>query len=241
MSVQGATIRRLEFLTARWDYDIPHKFVWAVDIYGVDKPQVDNILTQYERRDARHWPVEQIISLEAIRNQLGFIGLAQTVAFPQEGFGIGTADVENRGGLIPGLVGMPRYEYGSGNKIDIAFLETNTDIIDYFIKPWTIASAHKGLIEDGDTNTNVKATIEAYMYARADNRSSVPTLRKHITFHNCVPFQSTPDAISYNDLGYNDIERPVSFAFQKYVINSINATPEPPVPRAEIIILDDKK
>lgn len=222
MSVQGATIKRLEFLTSRWDYDIPHKFVWALDIYGVDKTNIDNILNQYERRDSRHWPVEQTISLDTIRSKFGFIGLAQTVAFPNEGFDIENVMVDNRGGLIPGLASGPRYPYGSSNKIDVSFLETNIDIIDYFLKPWIIASSHKGLIEDGNSNTNIKATIEAYLYARSTNRSFVPTLRKHITFYKCVPFVTTPDEVSYGDMGTNDIVRTVSFAFQRYTINSLS-------------------
>ena len=47
MSVQAATIKRVQFLTSRWEYDIPHKFVWAIDIYGVSKTHIDNILNQY--------------------------------------------------------------------------------------------------------------------------------------------------------------------------------------------------
>jgi hypothetical protein len=161
MSVQGATIKRLEFLTSRWEYDIPHKFIWAVDIYGVGTSQIDKILSQYERRNISHWPVSDHVSLETIRRQFGFLGLAQTMSFPQEGFGISRVDINNRGGIIPGLVGDTRYGYGTDNKIDIEFLETNIDIIDYFIKPWTIAASHKGLIEDGDETTNIKATVEA--------------------------------------------------------------------------------
>lgn len=242
MSVQGATIKRLEFLTSRWDYDIPHKHVWCVDIYGVTKANIDTILDERERRDPRaHWPVERQISLESVRNQFGFLGLAQTVAFPNEAFQIEIADVDNRGGLIPGITGGPRYPYGSENHIDISFLETNIDILDYFIKPWIIATAHKGLIEDGVEETNVKATIEAYLYARAQNRNSVPSLRKHLTFYKCVPYNVQADQVSYGDMSTDDIVKTASFAFERYVVNNINAEDTPPedfvVP---ITVLDEK-
>jgi hypothetical protein len=239
MSVQGATIKRVEFLTSRWDYDIPHKFVWCVDIYGVDTDQINNVLNQFERRSTDEWPVEPLVSLESIRAQFGFNGLAQAVQFPTEGFDVGNISVENSGGFIQGLAAQPRYAYSTGNKVDITFLETNIDTIDYFIKPWSIAAAHKGLIEDGVVETNIKATIDAYMYARADNRNSVPTLRKHITFHKCVPFVSQADEVSYGDLGYNDIARPVSFVFQRYTINKLNA-PRPFSTPPTIEILQDK-
>lgn len=227
MSVQGSTIKRVEFLTSRWEYDIPHKFVWAVDIYGVGKHNIDNVLNQYERQDQnREWPVENIISIEAIRQQLGFVGLAQAVAFPSEGFRIANSSVDNSGGLIQGIVANPRNPYGSENKLNITFLETNTDIFDYFMKPWTIAASHKGLIEDGDDSTNIKSTIEAYLYARSTNRDSVPTLRKHITFHKCVPMQVDADSVSYGDLSYeNDLSRVVAFVFERYTVNNLHASP----------------
>lgn len=228
MSVQGATIKRLEFLMSRWDYDIPHKFVWALDIYGVGKAAIDKILQEYERRDSRHWPVAQQISIEAVRRQLGFVGLAQTVDFPTESMNIEIAEVENRGGYIPGIAGSTRNAYGSQQTIQVTFLETNIDILDYFIKPWLIATSHKGLIEDGDPTTNVKATMEAYLYGRAEHRNSVPTLRKHITFYGCTPIAMDPDQVSYGNLGYNDITRKAVFTFQRYVINNINAEQTPP-------------
>lgn len=224
MSIQAATIKRLNFLTSRWEYDIPHKFVWAVDIYGVSKTNIDNVLNQYERRDIRtHWPVAQEITIEAVRSQLGFVGLAQEVAFPSESFQIQNMDMGQSGGFIQGITGGIRNPYGSQNKIDITFLENNIDIIDYFLKPWIIATSHKGLIEDGDVNTNLKATIDVYLYARAKYRNDVPSLRKHLTFYNCVPFTANPDAVSYNDLSYSDITKVVGFAFDRYTINNFNA------------------
>jgi hypothetical protein len=132
-------------------------------------------------------------------------------------------DIGDSGGFIQGITGGVRNPYGSQNKIDITFLENNIDIIDYFIKPWIIASSHKGLIEDGDVNTNMKATIEVYLYARAIHRNGVPALRKHITFHKCVPFFSDPDAVSYNDLSYGDLTKVVGFAFERYTVNTFNA------------------
>lgn len=224
MSIQAATLKRLDFLTSRWEYDIPHKFVWAVDIYGVSKTNIDNVLNQYERRDVRRdWPVAQEISIESVRNQLGFVGLAQEVSFPNESFQIQNMELGQSGGFIQGITGGVRNPYGSQNKIDVTFLENNIDIIDYFLKPWIIAASHKGLIEDGDPNTNMKATIDVYLYARARYRNFVPTLRKHITFHKCVPFFADPDAVSYNDLSYGDLTKTVGFAFERYTINNINA------------------
>lgn len=229
MSVQLATLRRLDFLTSRWEYDIPHKFIWAVDIYGVNKTQIDNVLNQYERRDIRReWPVEQVISIDAVRSQLGFVGLAQEVAFPNESFGIETMNMGESGGYIMGPAANRRAPYGSQNKIDITFLENNIDILDYFIKPWIISASHKGLIEDGDINTNVKATIEVYLYARAKYRNMDPSLRKHITFHQCVPFVIDSDNVSYNDLSYSDLTKTVGFSFERYTINNINAQLLPP-------------
>jgi hypothetical protein len=154
---------------------------------------------------------------------MGFVGLAQEVSFPNESFQIKNMELGESGGFINGAVSKARNPYGSQNKLDITFLENNIDIIDYFIKPWIIAASHKGLIEDGDVNTNVKCTIEAYLYARAEFRDSVPSLRKHITFHKCVPFIVEGDQVSYGDLTYGDLTKTVGFAFERYTINNFNA------------------
>lgn len=230
MSVYAATLKRLQFLTSRWEYDIPHKFVWAIDIYGVTKPNIDNVLNQYERRDIRReWPVAAEVTIDAIRDQLGFVGLAQEVSFPTESFNVQNMEMGQSGGFIQGITGGIRNPYGSQNKIDITFLETNIDVIDYFLKPWIIAASHKGMIEDGDPNTNVKATIEAYLYTRAIYRNSIPALRKHITFHKCVPFTATDEQLSYNDLSYDDLTKTVGFTFERYTVNTFNVGPSTPV------------
>lgn len=219
----------------RWLNDIPLKFVWTVDFATRQGDgdltslgsRINQILNIYERRNNYAWPVQQdLFKLQSdSTNKYGYL-LAQSIAFPTESYSISNIPVQNAGGFIAGYVSGDRTTYGSQNKLDITFLETNTDIIDYFIKPWIIATSYKGLIEDGIANQDIKSNITVTLYTREkgtykDNTSVAfqsykMTPRKKITFYNAVPYQVEGDQISYGDLSYNELAKTVAFAFSHY-------------------------
>lgn len=217
-----------------WLNDIPLKFIWTVDFstrQGKDLTEIGsrirNILRTYEARNTDSWPVfDNLPKLQSDSTGTHGYLLAQNIAFPTETFNIVTLPIEHSGGFINGYVGGDRNPYGSQNKLDITFLETNTDIIDYFIKPWIIASSYKGLIEDGITNEDLKCNITVVLYTRdkstysnsstttASNYKMTP--RKKITFYNAVPYQVEADGVSYSDLSFNELAKTVAFAFSHY-------------------------
>lgn len=219
----GPIRERLNLLSEAWSSDIPLKFLWAIDIYGVDSDNINAINDYYEKRRGSEWPTPDAASIESFSsNNFGFL-LAQNVDFPQDSFNVGNLEVGN-GGFLPGYYGDVRSGYGGSNNLGVTFLETNIDFVDYFIRPWIIAASHKGLIDDGDTTTNIKCTIEAYLFSR-DSQSSVSSanivnrklkVRKHFTFHNAVPFQVEGDSLKTDGMGYSDLLKRVSFAFTHY-------------------------
>ena len=223
-----------------WQNDLPLKFLWTVDFATRDGrdtatlgARINNVISQYERRNGQDWViVENLLKDQSdSSSEYGYL-LAQNIAFPNESFNISTENIEGAGGYLMGYTSGERASYGSSNRIDITFLETNTDIIDYFIKPWIIASSFKGLIEDGITNEDLKCNITVTLYTRdkasyttATNSISKTTkdlpvrkfeLRKKIIFYNAVPFNVAADAISYNDLSFAELSKTVSFAFSHY-------------------------
>lgn len=220
--------QRIDLLTEAWSTDIPLKFLWAIDIYGVTEDNINNINNFYEKRSSRQWVTDRAASLDYLSSStFGFL-LAQNIFFPQDSFNVGSAEI-GLGGFLPGYYGDTRTGYGGTNNLGITFLETNIDAIDYFIRPWIIAASHKGLIEDNDESTNIKCKIDAYLFSR-DSVSSIASpklenrrlkLRKHLTFLNAVPFQVEGDSLKYEGLDYNDLLRRVSFAFTSYYTNSI--------------------
>lgn len=228
-------IRSRLALHQEWISDLPLKFLWTVSFStrsGNSTTELGNnisrVLQRYERRDSRSWKLNsnQLIDQSDPSGNFGLL-VAQTIAFPNESYGVTTESAENMGGYIQGYVGGERAAYGSSNKLDITFLETNVDIVDSFIKPWIIACSHRGLIEDNNNLEDIKCTITVDLFTR-DKRSYSNTAvsynpfpsklepRKRIEFYNAVPFNVEGDSISYGDLAESDWKKTVSFAFSHY-------------------------
>ena len=210
-----------------WQHDLPLKSLWTLDFATRDGgdittlgSRINNVISQYERRTAQDWSIIESLLKDQTDSsgEFGYL-LAQNIAFPNESFNINTENIEGAGGYLMGYTSGERASYGSSNRIDITFLETNTDIIDYFIKPWIIASSFKGLVEDGITNEDLKCNITVALYTRKKSSSSNTNkleIRKKITFYNAVPFNVAGDAVSYGDISFSELTKVVSFAFSHY-------------------------
>lgn len=224
----------------KWENDLPLKFLWTVKFsarYGGNTglgTRIQKVIDMYEARNRSKWPVQKDIIESQSHSKYGYL-FASAIAFPGDSFTINEQPFENTGGLIPAYVGGQRTGYGSGNKLDITFFETNKDILDYFIRPWIIANSHLGLIELGEGNpTDLKCHIQVCFYTRdkaSYNRpntdangmrfQTVMQLRKSMQFYNCVPFNIAGDQISYGELTYSDVSKIVSFAFSHYEIDNL--------------------
>ena len=221
-----------------WRNDLPLKFLWVVDFStrtgnsttGLGN-NISTVLNKYENR-SDFWKVN-LNQLKDQSDPSGSFGLlvAQTIAFPNESFNISTKSTGDMGGFIPAYIGGERNPYGTQNRVDITFLETNVDIIDNFIKPWIIACSHRGLIEDDNQEEDIKCNITVNLYTR-DKRyymNPVESLqkleskfepRKRIQFYNAVPYSVEPDSISYGELTENDWKKTVAFAFSHYSVTT---------------------
>jgi len=233
--VANSPIKTRLSLHKNWKNNLPLKSLWTIDFATRDGndtatlgKRINTVFSQYERREARDWKIEESL----IKDQTDSSGnngylLAQAVGFPTESYSISTEELRNSGGFLMGYVSGDRASYGSGNKLDITFLETNIDIIDYFIKPWIIANSHKGLIEDGNTDEDIKCTITITLYTRDKNASSSTSQfnsanaklepRKKIVFFNAVPFNVSGDTVSYGEVSFTELSNKiVAFAFSHY-------------------------
>tara|TARA_R110002012_G_scaffold197058_1_gene365579 strand:+ start:117 stop:845 length:729 start_codon:yes stop_codon:yes gene_type:complete len=224
-------------LFQKWDHDLPLKFLWALDFSNANgQPSMgdvgNNIKSWLQEVEQNNWRVYPTLMDQQTdsRSGVGYL-LAQQVAFPNESFGVSTLPVNRSGGFVAGYVGDRRSDYGSSNKVDISFLETNTDIIDFFIKPWIVAASYKGLIEDDDRP--IKCNITATLYSRAidyynnkwfssqdsTRRTVEYTARKQVRFKDCVPVNVEGDQISYGELSFDELIKTVSFVFSHYEIS----------------------
>ena len=237
----GPFYRRLK-LHNDWRYDIPLKFLWSIFIYPRNQgsltqvgKNIDKVIHDYETVSNSHWPVNTKC-LDEVTDPYGNFGcfLAQNVALPNDSFNINNTEIEGAGGFLSVPYAGNRGGYGGSNKLDITFLETNIDIFDYFFRPWIIANSYKGLIELGPNDPeDLKCNIQLVLYSRDystyrdvfSKGMPQPRIRKIYEFYDVVPFQLEGDSLSYGDLGYNDMNKTVSFAFTKYITIDKNNIP----------------
>jgi len=237
--VPDTTINRLR-VHQNWAGDVPLKFLWTVHFDGREGNTMDdvgsnikNVINQYE---GNSFPVKPDVLTDFSHDDMGVL-LAQNAALPNEQITIGTESLGNTGGFRAGYFAAQRSVYGSQNKLDITFLETNIDLMDYFIKPWVIATSYKGLIEDDEDD--IKCFINLTLYSRSDvyykgdknqtsnnfNRDMVVdyTPRKMYTFYDSAPFNIEGGQLSYNsELSLDEITKTISFTFSHYQVRDVN-------------------
>ena len=221
-----------------WAGDIPLKNLWGVQISGRNgssMTEVGNRIQQIvDDYQPQAYQVESGLIDKFTSSDEGYL-LAQNIAMPTESVSIDTVGLDSIGGLINGYYAGKRSTYGSGNQISITFLETNIDVIDYFIKPWIVAISHKGLIED---SVDIKCHITVTQYTRSDEyydnkfQSSQTSLRdpnityrvrKIFNFLDCAPYNTQGgDQMSYNNISLSDITKTVGWTFSHYKISKPN-------------------
>ena len=227
-----------------WSGDIPLKNLWGVQFQPREEtPSITEVGNRIRKVLEEYQPKAYQVVPDLIdkfsEGDEGYL-LAQTIAMPTENVSINTTGVgSGTGGLIDGYYADNRGTYGSGNQISISFLETNIDVVDYFIKPWIVATAYKGLIEDNDADTDIKCNIVVTQYTRADNhyedklgssqnaaiRNETNVidykLRKATTFYNCAPYNTQGgDQMSYNAISLSDITKTVGWIFSHYKLST---------------------
>jgi len=218
-------------LQQSWVSDLPLKFLWTISLDsrtgGIMTSVGENIQEIVNDYEPGVWRVDPPIIDSHTDTTLGYL-LAQAVALPTEQLTVGVVSVDKSGGFVSGYYGDRRQNYGSEQKIDITFLESNKDIFDFFIKPWIVAGSYKGLIEDDERDIKCNITLTEYSRVDAfyDNKwasSNDPTRplysftpRKSFVFYNCVPTNIAAESLSYGELGISDLTRVVSFVFSHY-------------------------
>lgn len=218
-----------------WRNDIPLKFLWTIHFFprtssftqsttmaGIGR-NIRNLIDKYEGVDK--WPIDYSV-IDRQSDSSGLFGymFAYSVAFPNDAFDITSPSFGTTNGFLPGNVGGLRATYGSNNGLNITFLETNVDVIDTFIRPWIIAASHKGLIEDG--KDDVKCNVLINLYTRDKNQVNGGIItpdtvvnfqrRKSFVFEDVTPNQVKGDSISYGGLDASELQKTVTFAFNRY-------------------------
>ncbi|NBP04486.1 MAG: hypothetical protein EBU90_31260 [Proteobacteria bacterium] len=225
----------LNYITSKWGRDIPLKNLWTVkfDNLAQISQNVSNILRNTESINSssrlNRWPV---VNFAYDQSYLDGLYVAQSVVLPSDSFAVSNSTNTNMNGLRAGYIGGERTPY---TNINIEFLETNTDIIDFLFRPWAIAAAHKGLIEDNDPRTNIKTNIRVELYSRINrdlNREGASTNtwqhRKTYVIEGAVPASVEGDKLKYSNFDISDLVKSVAFTFKNYYVQGdINLSTTP--------------
>ena len=210
-----ATSQFLNYISSTWDQTIPLKTLWTLQFTSLPQVirSVDTILAGTERTSSSiaKFPTNKNISDLSYSNFTASTLLAQKITFPSDGLGVSTTSNNNMGGLFGGYYSTQRENY---NSINVEFLETNKDIIDFIMRPWLIAATYKGLIEDNELS--IKTDMIVSLYSKYDENTWAG--RKNIRFEGVVPVNTPGDMINYESSVNSAIVKPVSLAFKRYYV-----------------------
>jgi hypothetical protein len=108
-------------------------------------------------------------------------------------------------GATKGLVSDGRLDLNASN---ITFLETNVSFIDGFVRPWSVAVAHRS-----PKDPKLRCDLELFALQKWSLNEPLE-VRKSMVFKNAFPMNI--DAEEYNYTGDKIINRQVQFAFDRY-------------------------
>jgi len=145
---------------------------------------------------------------------------AQSVQIPGESSVANPEGVQTNG-FIRSFSGGGRNSFSA---LQISFLETNVSFVENVIRPWTIATAHLGLIaRSGDDN--YRGIITIYKLGVITN-DTTPYVACKYTFYGVCPVEVSGDEYGYTAFNSPSI-RTASFIYHYYTIetNIGNANP----------------
>lgn len=210
-----ATSQFLNYISSTWDQTIPLKTLWTLQFTSLPEVirSVDTILAGTERTSTSvaKFPTNKNISDLSYSSFTASTLLAQKITFPSDSVLINTTRNDNMGGLFGGYYSTQRENY---NSINVDFLETNKDIIDFIMRPWLIAATYKGLIEDNELS--IKTDMIVSLYSKYDQDTWAG--RKNIKFEGVIPVSTPGDTLNYESSNNAAIIRPVSLAFKRYYV-----------------------
>jgi hypothetical protein len=213
--VPDATSQFLNYISSTWDQTIPLKTLWTLQFTSLPEVirSVDTILAGTERTSTSvaKFPTNKNISDLSYSSFTASTLLAQKITFPSDSVLINTTRNDNMGGLFGGYYSTQRENY---NSINVDFLETNKDIIDFIMRPWLIAATYKGLIEDNELS--IKTDMIVSLYSKYDQDTWAG--RKNIKFEGVIPVSTPGDTLNYESSNNAAIIRPVSLAFKRYYV-----------------------
>jgi hypothetical protein len=211
-----------------WLTTIPLQTQWIAVIDSFPYALNTRILQSLERTDGakKGFDIDQaktLLTSFPFQKVIGCV-FAQGAQIPGESYTVESAAIENNRGFIPGVISGNRAPYNN-MPLQLSFLETNTSIVDFVFRPWTMLASHYGYVaREGDMPGskdyyNVKSNITLLCYTRSyQNISQIP--RKVFTFYNVVPTIIQNQNLNYSDEPALATAYTVSFSYTNYTVQN---------------------
>lgn len=187
-------------------YFLSNSFLWTIRLDG---PTIDVINSTLQKLGNEFTAYTEPDEFTDKVN--GNLLLAQEVAIPGESIQVSPHSVDNYGSFLPGYSIDKRTDYLS-NSVAINLLETKTDIVDGYLKPWHVAVGVDGLLNFNlrRTASGATSTIIATQYDNQLNQ------RKRYTFRGVFPTNIEGYTLQYLDRP-DFLARSTTFGFTNYI------------------------
>lgn len=234
-SITGSHIPYFHSMLCQWAYSISSPFFWVIVIEAQNRSHLLKSIQSVgsiEPTLKGKWEISQnalnSVFNDQTQNVIGCI-FADSIRIPNESLNIGVAGgAQGTNGHLSTPIATGR---GSNNNIQIGFRETNLSFADIFLKPWSIITSYKGLInDDGRISSNsgaaywggsIKSNIHIYQLATNGGVGDAcieSVIRKEYHFYDAVPTNINSDDLK-SEAGSPNM-RQVDFTFNYYTIGT---------------------
>lgn len=247
----------LQKISNDWGLNFVFTKIWAVNFTRYNSSTGGNLCDNIKRIFAMYGDINElskfvptntslyyslldldINSKEAVRvgSKAIHFALANKITIPQESMALNRSSLipeDSRGGNLDARLGGARLN-DVQRSVNITFLDTNKEFCDYIIKPWIVASAHRGLIESTEL-PNLKCDIDVTFFAKSspDFKVSQVNFEKQYSVPN-YPL-TRKSAKEMDQKKWWGDEQPFTWKEEKIVRNVADPNEDEPCLRKHII------
>jgi hypothetical protein len=197
---------------------LPKGAQWYAEFAYEDIQQISKTIKEATAREGNAWNLDAgnaLLTNEYQSHQMNGCVFCQAIRQPGESMDAGAEGNISSNGLIRSFVGRGRNSF---EPLRMTFLDTNISFTDTFLRGWTLATAHYGMI--ARTDHPYRATLTCYKLGYYSPETPVFVTSK-ITFNGVCCISVSPEELNYQQAAQP--LREAQFVFNNY---SIDATPK---------------
>jgi len=198
---------------------LPKGAQWYAEFDFNDIKKISKTIKEATAREGKEWNLDAgdtLLTNEYQSHQMNGCVFCQAIRQPGESMDTGAEGSISSNGLIRSIVGKGRNSF---EPLRMTFLDTNISFSDTFLRGWTLATAHYGMI--ARTDHPYRATLTCYKLGYYSPETPVFITSK-ITFKGVCCISVTSEELNYQP-ATQPLLREAQFVFNTY---SIDATPK---------------